>query len=58
MCELKGLEVRDWIHDKESDMIKNLLGGKVAINVSASMIAKHSEVKEEEEGGKLLVNDM
>jgi len=36
---LKGLEIRDWRHDIESDAIKNLFGRKVEIRASASIMA-------------------
>jgi len=33
--KLNGLELRNWKHEIESDVIKNLLGGKEEIRVSA-----------------------
>lgn len=35
--KLKGLEIRDWRQDIESDAIKNLFGEKEDIKVSASV---------------------
>ena len=38
--------------------IRNLFVGKVEIKLSASIIAKHSAVNEDAEGGRLLENEM
>jgi len=39
--------IKDWRQDKVLEAIKNLLGTKFEMNVNASMVAKHSVVKEE-----------
>lgn len=57
-CELKTLEERPWRQDKESVAMRYLFGGKDEIVLSASIIARHSAVKEEEEGGRLLEKEM
>jgi len=44
--------------DNESEAIRKLFGARFVISVSASIIAKHSTVKEEDEGGKLFVKEM
>jgi len=44
--------------DIESEAIKYLLGTRFEIKDKASMIAKHSAVKDEEEGGRLFEKDI
>ena len=57
-CDLKILEERACRQDKESVAMRNLFGGKDDIVLSASIIAKHSAVKEDAVGGKLLEKEM
>lgn len=42
----------------ESDVIKNLFGGKVEMRIRDLMMAQHSTVNEEDKGGKLLVKEI
>lgn len=56
--ELKKLEARLRRLDKESDTMRYLLEGRVEMVKRPSNIAKHSVVKEEADGGKLLDIDM
>ena len=56
--ELKKSEERLRRLDKESETMRKLLGGRVEMVEMASKIAKHSVVKEEAEGGRLLDMEM
>lgn len=49
LIEIEGRDLEILIerlcrHDKESETIRNLLGGNVEISLSASKLAKHSVV--------------
>jgi len=57
-CELKTLEERAWRQDRESVTTRYLFGGNDEIVLSASIIAKHSAVKEDEVGGRLLEKEI
>jgi len=47
--------LRDWRQDIESDAINNFLSEKEEIQLKASIMAKHSAVKDDEEGGRCVI---
>jgi len=55
---LKTVEQRAWRQESEPVAMRNLFVGKFENILSASIMAKHSAVKEDVVGGRLLEKEM